>query len=114
MKGIIRVSILLVAFGLATLFVGWWTVAVVGALWGLVAGRDTWPAYTAALAAGLSWALLLAWTALHGPVIDLAQRVGGVMALPALALFAVTMAFPMMLAGSAAGLTGAFKLPRKA
>lgn len=113
MKGVIRVLILLVAFGLVTLFVGWWTVPVLGGLWGVVSGRDTWPAFTAALAGGLSWAVLLAWMAVRGPVVDLAHQVGGVMSLPTWALFVITVAFPMVLAGSAAGLTGAIKLPRK-
>lgn len=112
MTVVARVFILLVAFALVTLFLGWWTVAIVGGLWGLVARRETLPTPTAAVAAGLSWALLLAWAAFHGPVVDLAGKVGTVMQLPGLGILAITLLFPMALAGSAAMLAGALR-PRR-
>lgn len=112
MTAVARVLILLVAFVLVTLFLGWWTIALVGGLWGLVARRGTWPAATAAVAAGLGWALLLAWAAFRGPVLDLAGKVGTIMQLPGLGIFAITVLFPMVLAGSAAMLVGALR-PRR-
>lgn len=98
----LRLVLLAVAFALATATFGWWTVAVLGLVWGWLGGRGRGVATTAAVAAGLGWAGLLAWAALRGPVAELATKVGGVMELPAWGLIALTIVFPMALAGSGA------------
>lgn len=89
---------------LLTALVGWWTVPLVGAGAGLLArGRGGAPMLDAAVGGALGWALLLLWDAAHGPVAALAQRVAGVMQLPPSALIGVTLVFPALLAGAAAG-----------
>jgi hypothetical protein len=113
MSGVVRVVILLVAFALATIAVGWWAVPVLGGVWGLVATRSTLPALTAAAAAGLSWAALLGWAAFRGPLLGLADKVGAIVGVPAWGLVAVAVAFPALLAGSAAMLVSALRPTRK-
>ena len=95
--------LLVAAFGLATALLGWWTVPVLGALWGLAAtGGRLW--LGAALAAAAAWAVLLTLTALAGPVGELAVKLGGVMGVPGVFLVLLTLLFPALLAGSAAEL----------
>jgi hypothetical protein len=90
----------LVAAGTAA--VGWWTVPLLAALWVQVVPRLRHPVRTCVLGGALGWALLLGWTALHGPVGVVAQRVGGVLRLPGWGLILVTLLFPAVLAGAAA------------
>jgi hypothetical protein len=97
--------VLLAVFALATAAVGWWTVPIVAAAWGLTrpSGSGSW--WTAALAASASWAVLLAATAMRGPVVELASVIGGVFKLPGFAMIFLSLLFPALLAGSAAELT---------
>ncbi len=90
-------------FAVASALVGWWTVPIVAALWGLVPTGRPW--LSAALAAASSWAALLLLTALEGPVGELAVVLGGVMGLPAAGLLLLTLILPAILAGSAAELS---------
>ncbi|UCF41008.1 MAG: hypothetical protein JSW43_01310 [Gemmatimonadota bacterium] len=100
----LRVGLLALAFALATAAFGWWSVALLGAVWGGVAVVASRPGVTAGVAAGVGWVVLLAVTAAQGPVWDLAQRVGGVLALPGWLVPVVTVAFGVLLGGSAAEL----------
>ena len=102
MRASVRVGLLALAFALATAAFGWWTVPLLGAAWGGVAASTKTPGITAATAAGMGWLVLLAWTATQGPVWVLAQRVGGVLALPGWLFAVLTVAFAGLLAGSAA------------
>jgi hypothetical protein len=102
MRASLRVGLLAPAFALATAVFGWWTVPLLGAVWGGVAAATSRPAVTAGTAAGLGWLLLLAYTALQGPVWVLAQKVGGVLALPGWLFAVLTVAFGALLGGSAA------------
>lgn len=99
----LRIGLLSLAVALATAVLGWWSVPVLGAVWGGIAGRTTRPALTASASAGIGWILLLLWTATQGPVWDLAQKIGGVMSLPGWMFAVITIGFPMLLAGLAAG-----------
>lgn len=107
MKKVLSFLALGLAFFLAT-SLGWWTVPIVGALWGALRPAVTQPAFTAALAAGAAWgAWLLADSVAGGGALGvLAQRLGGVMNLPGYALFALTLLFPALLAWSAAAVSG--------
>ncbi len=109
MKPPIRVLVLALAMGLVTALLGWWMVPVVGAIWGFVASRDTWPAATAAAGAGLAWAALLGWAAVRGPILAVAGKVGAIMAVGGAGLIAIALLFPVLLAGSAAVLTATVK-----
>jgi hypothetical protein len=98
---------LVAAFALATKL-GWWTVPLVAALWGLLHPRLPRPALWASAAAGLAWVAWLAFDAVRGQgaMGVLATRLGGVMRLAIPALFLVTILFPALLAWSATVLAG--------
>ncbi len=103
MRAFLRITLLAIAFALATATFGWWMVPVLGAAWGAVASPGTRPTFTASAAACLGWVLLLAWTATQGPAWVVAQRVGGVMGLPGWLFVVLTAAYAALLGGSAAG-----------
>jgi hypothetical protein len=105
-RTIARTLLLATAFALATAGFGWWTVPIVGALWGIIAPDRRHPARLAALAAPLAWGALLVWGAMHGPVPALATRLAGVLHVPAPVLIAVTLIFPAALAWSSAVVGG--------
>ncbi len=100
-------TILIAAFALATKL-GWWTVPLVAALWGLLRPRLARPALSAAAAAGLAWVVWLAFDAVRGQgaLGVLATRLGSVMRLPVPALFLMAILFPALLAWSASALAG--------
>ena len=105
--------LVLVAVNLAgTEVLGWWAVPVIAALWGFLLPRShptgsiARNALSAAAAAGISWAVLLAWAASRGPVTELARQLGEIMHLPLWALLAINLLFPAALAWSAACLAG--------
>lgn len=105
MRGALRVAMLAIAFVLATATFGWWTVAVLGAVWGWVDGRGARGALVAGAAAGLAWLALLLWASLGVPETGFATRTAAAMGAPAWALVAVTLLFPVVQAGSAALVT---------
>ena len=102
MRSLARVLLLGAAIAVATYVLGWWSVPVLAATWGLVSWRMPNAAGTAALAACVAWGALLGLTSLTAPAGALAHRLGGVMGVPAIALIAVTLLFPTLLAWSAA------------
>lgn len=97
---------LCVAFAAGTLLVAWWTVPAIGLVWGLAAGRMRGHAWRAALAAALAWLVLLVVDAAGGPLLGLGTLFGAVARVPSAAFFALTLAFPALLAWSAAALGG--------
>ena len=87
---------------------GWWTVPLVA----FVAGAmRCGPGITAAGAA-TAWAALLAWNIASGNIGRLGAMLGSIMGLPVPARFAVTIAFPALLAWSAASLGDAARSVR--
>ncbi|MEE8116714.1 MAG: hypothetical protein V3T28_06375 [Gemmatimonadales bacterium] len=98
----LEIGVLALAIGVATVWLGWWTVPLVGGGWGVARRGEGYPALTVAVSASLAWVLLLAVTSLQGPVGDFATTVGGVMGIPGWVLIGVTLAFPAVLAGTAA------------
>lgn len=102
MKTIGLVLVLAAAFALGTVVVGWWAVPVLGALAGALLGARARPGRWAALAAAVAWIGILAFAAAEGPVGTLARRLAGAMQLPVWGLYAVTLLFPALLAGTAA------------
>lgn len=97
---------LVAAFVVGTVWLGWWSVPLIAAAWGWNASAARRPALTAALAAGSSWAAVLGWdwTTSRGGASALAGMLGGVMRVPAAALVVVTVLYPALLAASAAQL----------
>src|ERR1700754_3346516 len=94
--------ICLVAAGSAvgTWLLGWWAVPIVA----LVAGLMRCGTGIVALASAAGWLVLLLLDALTGNISAVASMLGGIMGLPAQAMFALTLALPALLGGSAASL----------
>ena len=94
--------LLALVMALATALVGWWTVPVIGALWGAVRATRRGVAPDAGLAGALGWGLLLLLAAAQGPVAAVAAQVGAVMGLGAPGLVVLTLLCPFLLAWAAA------------
>lgn len=109
MRYLLRILLLAGAFAAATYALGWWTVPVLGGVWGVLERPWTRAARTAFLAAGLAWLALLADIALLGPLGVLARRVGGIFHLSGPVLLAITVLYAMLLAGTAAALIAALR-----
>jgi hypothetical protein len=89
----IRVMTLAAAMAAGTIWVGWWSVPVLGLLWGLRYRPG------GALVAGLlGWSGLLGWQATRAPLADLAARLAGIFGLPA---WGVLILGPVIAAGLA-------------
>jgi hypothetical protein len=107
MKRWLSLVALVTAFALASRL-GWWTVPIVAALWGILRPSVRAPAGTAALAAALAWGiwLLFDWQQNHAGMAVLATRLGGILKLPPAGLIAGTLILGALLAWSAATLAG--------
>ena len=101
MRQLLRVVLLAGACVVATVIAGWWSVPVLGAIWGVIARRERGAGWTAALAAGIAWTSLLLWTALRGSVAALAAQVGGLVGAPGFVLVLMPVGLAMLLAGCA-------------
>lgn len=105
-RHLLLIVFLAVVMGVATWWIGWWTVPLVGAAWGVARRGEDYPAATAGAAAGFSWCVLLALQAARGPVGELSRRLGGVLGAPGWAVLLAAVAFPAILAAAAAAFTG--------
>ena len=108
MRAFVKALLLAELFAVATYALGWWTVPVIAAVWG-IASRDRKPARLAALCAAAGWATLLILDVVKGPVDTMATTLGGVMGVPAFVLLLLTLIFPALLAWSAAALFSSFR-----
>ena len=102
-RTIVKFVLLAEAFAVTTFGLGWWSVPLVAAVWGL-ASRSPRKAVFAAFAALGGWGSLLLLDVARGPVATMGSQLGGVMRLPAFALYVLTLIFPMLLAWCAATL----------
>lgn len=93
----------------STALLGWWSVPLLGGVWGLFRGPPLRAGAEAAVAAALGWALLMAITALQGPVWYLAGTLGGIFQVPGPLVLALALIYPAVLAGAAAALTAALR-----
>ena len=100
-RTVVKFVLLAEAFAVTTFGLGWWSVPLIAAAWGL-ASRSQGKAMFAGLAALGGWASLLLLDVARGPVGTMGTQLGGVMNLPAFALYALTLIFPMLLAWCAA------------
>ena len=101
--------VLTAAFVSGTVMFGWWTTAVLGLVWGVCWESPLRSGLTAAIAAMVGWSLLLGWSATQGPVGLLGAKVAGVMGIPSVALFSVTILLAGILAGSGALFSGSIR-----
>lgn len=95
---------LVVALGLSTYAFGWIAVPIVAGAWAWIRRTDAAVPVMAALAGGLAWGVLMLLPAVTGETVTrVADVVGQAMRVGGGALIALTIAFPALLAGSAAG-----------
>jgi hypothetical protein len=97
-----RLVLLTTAFAVATFALGWWAVPLVAAGYAAITTAQRGSAILSGFAAMLGWGALLAITASRGPVGTLAAELAGVLQLRPIGVYAVTIAFPGLLAISAA------------
>ena len=90
------------AMSAATWIVGWWGIAVVALVAGVVYRAQGGRSAHIALAAVEAWGLLLVIDAVAGPLGRVSTVVAGAMNLPPIALLGATLLFAALLAWSAA------------
>jgi len=90
------------AFGLGTLWIGWWAVPIVALLLGWLVPRSVKPLLLVPLAAVLAWTVLLVRAA-QAPAFDaLWAHLSALLPVPPAALLVVTLVFAALLALGAA------------
>lgn len=89
-------------FVLVTVTGGWATIPLTAAVWSALATAERHRELRLALAAMLSWALLLAWAASRGDFSALLALLGDTLRVPGWTLVLLTLAIPGLLAWSAA------------
>ena len=103
MKRLLCFALVLCAVAAGTWLTGWWAVPLIA----VVAGALACAPLLVAAASAAAWLVLLLVDAATGSVGRLAGLLGGIMGLPAAALFAATLVFPALLGWSAASLGNA-------
>ena len=94
-------------FALVTATGGWLAVPVTAAVWSTLASAERHRAMRLALAAGASWALLLAWSSSGAETAKLLALLGAIFRVPGWTFVLLTLAVPALLAWSAAVVTSA-------
>lgn len=97
-----RLVLLATAFAIATFVAGWWAVPLVAAGYAAITTAQRSVALVSGVSAMLGWGALLAITASRWPIGTLAVELGGVLNMRPMGVYAVTLAFPGLLAISAA------------
>src|SRR5258708_9739135 len=97
-----RFVLLATAFALATFVAGWWAVPLVAAVYAAITTQQRSSALVSGVSAMLGWGALLAIAASRGPIGTLATELGGVLQIKPMSMYAITIAFPGLLAISAA------------
>ena len=98
MKRAICFALIALGAGIGTWTLGWWAVPIVAMLAGLLGC----PALLTGAASATAWLAILAIDAAAGSVPRVAGVLAGVMGLPAVAIFALTLVLPALLGWSAA------------
>ena len=97
-----RLVLLATAFAIATWVLGWWALPIVAAVYAAISAAQRSSAVVSGIAAMLGWGALLAIDASRGPVGTLAGELGGILRLGPAGIYAVTIAYPGLLAITAA------------
>ena len=97
-----RFLLLSVAFAVGTAAVGWWAVPAVAVLWTVLTKNERSHPMFVGLAALLAWCALLAVAATRGPVMVLAEVVGGIVSIGAAGALCITLVYPALVAALAA------------
>tara|TARA_Y100000590_G_scaffold469476_1_gene657271 strand:+ start:1545 stop:1880 length:336 start_codon:yes stop_codon:yes gene_type:complete len=85
---------------LGTVFLGWWTIPVLGMAYGFWCASKN-AAFVASGSALAGWSILMTWNFIEGPVIELSDSIGTTIGLPGKFLLLVTLLFPAVLAWAA-------------
>ena len=88
-------------FALVTATGGWLTVPLTAAVWSALPTAERHREIKLALAAVVSWSLLLLWNARQGDTSRLLAVLGGTLQVPPASLVVLTLAIPALLAWSA-------------
>lgn len=107
MKNVLWFIGLTLAIAAGTWMVAWWTVPVIGGVWGYLRRTDASAPLAAGLAAMLAWGVLLFVAASAAPKGSVMDSVGAAMQVGPWALIALSLAFPALLAASSAGMVRA-------
>lgn len=109
----IFISVVALAAACATWAVGWWGVAIVAVLAGVLARKNSGHPWLTALACMVGWAILMLIDAAAGPFLHVARTVSGAMNIPSAALLSVTLFFPALIgwSGATIGALGEPSLP---
>lgn len=101
---------------LATWTLGWWGVAIVAIVAGVIARAEGGRPWRVALGCSLGWAVLMLIDAAAGPFANVAKTVSGAMSIPSGALLLVTLLFPSLIgwSGATIGALGGPSLRRSA
>ena len=98
MRFALRVLLLSLSFAIGTWILGWLAVPLLAAVAGVMARYVRHQGIASAVAAAIAWAALLAWSATVGSVWAFSRIAGGAMGISGVALIAVTLLFPAVLA----------------
>lgn len=103
------IFVLVVALAMAALtwLIGWWGVLLAALIVGYVFRREGGGGWRIALAAAVAWGALLLGDAAAGPLDRVVQTLGAVLRVPGVIVVLLTLAFPALLAWSAATLVAA-------
>ena len=109
LRYVARIAIVALVCALATMWLGWVSLPVVGFIYGIIDRRVRARGTIAALGAALGWLAILGAEAARGADVRMvAVQVAEVMQLPAFALVVITLAFAAVLCGTAAVLGSGF------
>ncbi|MEP6832874.1 MAG: hypothetical protein ABJB74_05740 [Gemmatimonas sp.] len=103
---VIRVVALAIVVAVATYFVGWICVPIIGAVYAIAIRRSSAPVESA-LAALLGWGALLAWVSFLPAFTALLAKLGGIFPLPGVGVAVLTLVFAVALAWSSARIVSA-------
>jgi hypothetical protein len=107
LRALVEGAVMTLLMAAATWFIAWWTVPLLAAAWALARGGQRWIPLLAGVAGMMSWLLLVFLPSSPAAVGRLAQVAGAAMGTGPGPLFALTLAFPALLAASAASLARA-------
>jgi hypothetical protein len=100
----IFVAIIALATALCTWVLGWWAVAIVAIIAGVLHRHENGRPWRVALGCLAGWALLMLVDLAAGPMRNVATVVSGAMSIPSSALLLVTLLFPALIGWSGATL----------
>ena len=98
---VLRTLLVSLAFAGATA-IGWWALPISAAAFGAITSRDRSGAVVAGFAGMISWAGLLIYDALAGPVGTVAATLGGILQIKPIAVYVLTLSFAGLISVCAA------------